>query len=115
MWWCWEEVRRECVERWLDGCMKRPSADTQRSVYVFRKCAAGAGIFPGYVRISSPANIVMDNSAHTTCRYEQTDKAYGVNETLLASVLGAVVFSFFAAQPLCIVGVTGKYSGMIPG
>lgn len=35
------------------------------------------------------------------------DGAYGVNEVLLASVLGAVVFSLLAAQPLCIVGVTG--------
>lgn len=33
--------------------------------------------------------------------------SYGVNEVLLASVLGAVVFSLFAAQPLVIVGVTG--------
>ena len=29
---------------------------------------------------------------------------------LLASVLGSVVFSIFAAQPLVIVGVTGKSS-----
>ena len=28
---------------------------------------------------------------------------------LLASVLGSVVFSIFAAQPLVIVGVTGEY------
>jgi hypothetical protein len=33
--------------------------------------------------------------------------SYGVNEVLLASVLGSVVFSIFAAQPLTIVGVTG--------
>ncbi|KAI5847767.1 HCO3 transporter family protein [Morchella snyderi] len=39
--------------------------------------------------------------------FEKTDMSYGVNEVLLASVLGAVVFSFLAAQPLCIVGVTG--------
>ncbi|PHH64943.1 hypothetical protein CDD81_3580 [Ophiocordyceps australis] len=37
----------------------------------------------------------------------KTDSHYGVNEVLLASVLGAVVFSLFAAQPLVIVGVTG--------
>lgn len=35
--------------------------------------------------------------------------SFGVNEVLLASVLGSVVFSIFAAQPLVIVGVTGKY------
>lgn len=33
--------------------------------------------------------------------------SYGVNEVLLASVLGAVVFAFLAGQPLVIVGVTG--------
>ncbi|KAK3995605.1 HCO3 transporter family-domain-containing protein [Cladorrhinum sp. PSN332] len=37
----------------------------------------------------------------------KTGAQYGVNETLLASVLGAVVFSLFACQPLVIVGVTG--------
>ncbi len=33
--------------------------------------------------------------------------SFGVNEVLLSSVLGSVVFSTFAAQPLVIVGVTG--------
>lgn len=33
--------------------------------------------------------------------------SFGVNEVLLSSVLGAVVFALFAAQPLVIVGVTG--------
>ena len=40
--------------------------------------------------------------------FTSTDSNYGVNEVLLASVLGAVVFSLFAAQPLVIVGVTGR-------
>lgn len=39
--------------------------------------------------------------------FTKTNMSYGVNEVLLASVLGAVVFSVFAAQPLVIVGVTG--------
>ena len=39
--------------------------------------------------------------------FEKTNQSYGVNEVLLASVLGAVVFALFAAQPLVIVGVTG--------
>ncbi|KAE8396357.1 HCO3 transporter family-domain-containing protein [Aspergillus alliaceus] len=39
--------------------------------------------------------------------FEKTHQNYGVNEVLLASVLGAVVFSLCAAQPLVIVGVTG--------
>ncbi|KAL2135082.1 hypothetical protein VTI74DRAFT_9898 [Chaetomium olivicolor] len=39
--------------------------------------------------------------------FNKTDMHYGVNEVLLASVLGAVVFSVLACQPLVIVGVTG--------
>ncbi|KAK5993397.1 Putative transporter [Cladobotryum mycophilum] len=39
--------------------------------------------------------------------FQKTGSNYGVNEVLLASVLGSVVFSIFAAQPLVIVGVTG--------
>jgi MFS superfamily sulfate permease-like transporter len=42
--------------------------------------------------------------------FQSTDSNYGVNEVLLASVLGAVVFSLFAGQPLTIVGVTGETS-----
>jgi MFS superfamily sulfate permease-like transporter len=41
--------------------------------------------------------------------FEKTNQSYGVNEVLLASVLGAIVFSLFAAQPLVIVGVTGVF------
>lgn len=39
--------------------------------------------------------------------FVKTDNSYGVNEVLLASVLGCVVFGIFACQPLVIVGVTG--------
>ncbi|CAG8952020.1 hypothetical protein HYFRA_00000756 [Hymenoscyphus fraxineus] len=39
--------------------------------------------------------------------FTKTNMSYGVNEVLLASVLGSVVFAIFAAQPLVIVGVTG--------
>lgn len=42
--------------------------------------------------------------------FEKTNQSYGVNEVLLASVLGAVVFALLAAQPLVIVGVTGVLS-----
>jgi hypothetical protein len=42
--------------------------------------------------------------------FVKTDNSYGVNEVLLASVLGCVFFSLFAAQPLVIVGITGKSS-----
>lgn len=40
--------------------------------------------------------------------FSKTAMQYGVNEVLLATVLGAVVFAVFAAQPLVIVGVTGQ-------
>lgn len=40
--------------------------------------------------------------------FVKTNHSYGVNEVLLASVLGSIVFSFLAAQPLVIVGVTGE-------
>lgn len=39
--------------------------------------------------------------------FTRTHSQYGVNEVLLASVLGSVVFSLLACQPLVIVGVTG--------
>ncbi|KAH6686370.1 HCO3 transporter family-domain-containing protein [Plectosphaerella plurivora] len=39
--------------------------------------------------------------------FTSTGSSYGVNEVLLASVLGAVLFSLFSCQPLVIVGVTG--------
>lgn len=39
--------------------------------------------------------------------FTKTNSSFGVNEVLLSSVLGSVVFSFLAAQPLVIVGVTG--------
>ncbi|KAL8714127.1 MAG: hypothetical protein Q9220_001855 [cf. Caloplaca sp. 1 TL-2023] len=40
--------------------------------------------------------------------FTKTASSFGVNEVLLASVLGSVVFSIFACQPLVIVGVTGN-------
>ena len=42
--------------------------------------------------------------------FSKTAQSFGVNEVLLSSVLASVVFSVFAAQPLTIVGVTGKYA-----
>ncbi|KAF4456222.1 hypothetical protein F53441_1585 [Fusarium austroafricanum] len=46
--------------------------------------------------------------------FQKTGSNYGVNEVLLSSVLGAVIFSLFAAQPLVIVGVTGvNYIGFM--
>ncbi|KAI0122812.1 HCO3 transporter family-domain-containing protein [Xylariales sp. AK1849] len=50
---------------------------------------------------------IMPALAFSLDMFTKTDMQYGVNEVLLASVLGAVVFSILACQPLVIVGVTG--------
>ena len=39
--------------------------------------------------------------------FDRTEGAFGVNEVLMGSALGGVVFGLLAGQPLCIVGVTG--------
>lgn len=39
--------------------------------------------------------------------FDRTDNSYGVNEILLSSALGGIIFGALAGQPLCIVGVTG--------
>lgn len=54
-------------------------------------------------------NSILPALAFSLDMYTSTNKSYGVNEVLLASVLGAVVFSLLAAQPLVIVGVTGMF------
>ncbi|KAF8466950.1 HCO3 transporter family-domain-containing protein [Kalaharituber pfeilii] len=52
-------------------------------------------------------NSLLPALAFSFDMFESTGMSYGVNEVLLSSVLGAAVFSFFSAQPLTIVGVTG--------
>lgn len=42
--------------------------------------------------------------------FDRTDNSYGVNEVLLSSALGGIVFGVLSGQPLCIVGVTGPIS-----
>lgn len=42
--------------------------------------------------------------------FDRTENSYGLNEVLLASALGGIVFGVFGGQPLCIVGVTGPIS-----
>lgn len=39
--------------------------------------------------------------------FDKTKNSYGVNEVLLASSMGGIVFGILSCQPLCIVGVTG--------
>jgi MFS superfamily sulfate permease-like transporter len=42
--------------------------------------------------------------------YRRTGEFYGINESLFASALAAMVFSILGAQPLNIVGITGLIS-----
>lgn len=42
--------------------------------------------------------------------FDHTNNSYGVNEILLASAMGGIVFGIFSGSPLCIVGVTGPVS-----
>ncbi|RYO94451.1 hypothetical protein DL766_008924 [Monosporascus sp. MC13-8B] len=51
--------------------------------------------------------IILPALAFSLDMFTKTDMQYGVNEVLLSSVLGAVVFAVLACQPLVIVGVTG--------
>ncbi|KUI52783.1 hypothetical protein VP1G_00161 [Cytospora mali] len=50
---------------------------------------------------------ILPAMAFSLDMFTRTHSQYGVNEVLLASVLGSVVFSLVACQPLVIVGVTG--------
>ena len=56
------------------------------------------------------ASSVLPALAFSLDMFSKTDMSFGVNEVLLSSVLGSVLFSFFACQPLVIVGVTGRSS-----
>lgn len=42
--------------------------------------------------------------------FDHTNNSYGLNEILMSSSMGGIVFGLFAGQPLCIVGVTGPVS-----
>ncbi|KAH7032949.1 HCO3 transporter family-domain-containing protein [Microdochium trichocladiopsis] len=50
---------------------------------------------------------IMPALAFSLDMFTKTGMQYGVNEVLLASVLGAIVFSLLACQPITIAGVTG--------
>ena len=54
-------------------------------------------------------NSILPALAFSLDMFTKTNMSYGVNEVLLASVLGAVVFAVFAAQHLVIVVATGGY------
>ena len=60
-----------------------------------------------YVAATNNQFSILPALAFSLDMFTKTNMSFGVNEILLASVLGSVVFSVFAAQPLVIVGVTG--------
>jgi len=81
-----------------------------------------ATIYMYFAKYASSYNVISDGLvanflyysilpalAFSLDMFDRTHQSFGVNEVLLASVLGSVVFSLFAAQPLVIVGVTGAY------
>ena len=88
-------------------------------IYVF--CEVGFSCSPNFPSFFSSCSLVFETMAYPNSilpalafsldMFTKTNMSYGVNEVLLASVLGAVVFAVFAAQPLVIVGVTGRYKG----
>lgn len=77
------------------------------------KCRMTSEAFfcPGYCGVEENTDwcSILPALAFSLDMFEKTKQSYGVNEVLLASVLGAVVFAVFAAQPLVIVGVTGGF------
>lgn len=63
---------------------------------------------------SDAQSSILPAIAFSLDMFSKTGMSFGVNEVLLSSVLGSVVFSIFACQPLVIVGVTGKsFRGLI--
>jgi hypothetical protein len=59
-------------------------------------------------RAEADWNSILLALAFSLDMFTKANMSCGVNEVWLASVLGAVVFAIFAAQPLVIVGVTGR-------
>lgn len=62
----------------------------------------------GFIMIIYNDKSILPALAFSLDMFDKTNHSYGVNEVLLASVLGSVVFSLFGVQPLVIVGITGK-------
>lgn len=61
-----------------------------------------------HLQHSNSIRSILPALAFSLDMFAKTASSFGVNEVLLASVLGSVVFSIFACQPLVIVGVTGN-------
>lgn len=75
------------------------------TVYMYFAKYASCSVNTLCVANSCPS--ILPALAFSLDMFQNTGSNYGVNEVLLASVLGSVVFAVAAAQPLVIVGVTG--------
>lgn len=108
-----QDIKRRAPYYWSDWTDAWDYRVVPATVYMY---------FAKYVRIISMTELIASYLLRTDCAncsilpalafsldmFEKTHQSYGVNEVLLASVLGSVVFSVAAAQPLVIVGVTGE-------
>ncbi|EEB06144.1 HC03 family inorganic anion exchanger [Schizosaccharomyces japonicus yFS275] len=98
------------LQKWTTGC--RPFSgmlrDLKRRLRYYKSDWTDAWdyrVLPASINIYF-ANLLPE-LAFALDMFRKTDNNFGVNEVLLASVLGSVVFALFSAQPLCITGVTG--------
>jgi len=55
-------------------------------------------------------NSILPALAFSFDMFNRTDNSFGVNEVLLASVIGCCMFATMSCQPLVIVGITGPIS-----
>lgn len=91
----------------LEGCVGL-SSGAGDGLHVFCKaCISTLYCCQGDLMLTKKDNSILPALAFSLDMFHKTGMQYGVNEVLLASVLGAVVFSMLSCQPLVIVGVTG--------
>ncbi|AET37336.1 Bor1p Ecym_1078 [Eremothecium cymbalariae DBVPG len=62
------------------------------------------------VLVETYLNNLLPAIAFAQDMFDHTDNAFGVNEVLLSSAIGGIVFGIFCGQPLCILGVTAPVS-----
>jgi hypothetical protein len=110
-----DDVKRRAPYYWSDWADAWDYRVVPATIYMYFAKYVGHFIFrPSVNSCCSRRSLTWSSSilpalAFSLDMFEKTRQSYGVNEVLLASVLGAVVFSLFAAQPLVIVGVTGMF------
>lgn len=91
-----------------DAFTYRTIASTVRMYFV--KYVLVLTCAPGLWFILTDNDSLLPAIAYTLDMYRRTGEFFGINESLFASALAAIVFSVLGAQPLTIVGVTGLIS-----